>query len=250
MNLEEIRRNWTPPQELSGSRIRPVRLSGKGKVFVALAVLLPVFGILMSAFLYRQGAQQMLQRQRLATEGVPAQATITRLWRTGGKNETWRVRYQYTVDGRTLEQSHDAPRRIWQTLATGDAIPIRYIPSAPEISHPTAWAVNVMPQWVPFLTGGIFLPLGVLFWWEIRQEWLLLSEGKAAPGIVTSVRRNKQVHARYDFAPFEGSIRRGRSDVCRTNIPSVGQMVTILYDPDNPRRNTMYPTKMVRLDRD
>jgi hypothetical protein len=42
-------------------------------------------------------------------------------------------------------------------------------------------------------------------------------------------------------------VLQGRAQTA-TKPAAVGSLVTVIYDPDNPRRNTLYPMCMVRPD--
>ncbi len=85
--------------------------------------------------------------------------------------------------------------------------------------------------------------------WSLQRQRRLLTEGRPAPGIVTRLSRTKggmQVY--YDFLLLSGSVAKGSSGPV-SKPPGIGQTVCVLYNPDNPRRNAIYPLCLVKEDR-
>lgn len=75
----------------------------------------------------------------------------------------------------------------------------------------------------------------------------LLRWGKAAKGIVTMTRTPDAVgvvlNVKYEFMDASGNLIRGKSQV---RAP-VGDILTVLYDPKNPKRNCGYPVPAFEL---
>jgi hypothetical protein len=53
---------------------------------------------------------------------------------------------------------------------------------------------------------------------------------------------------KYEFPLVEGGIGKGKGSPSRKPL-AVGSTITVIYDRDNPRRNSPYPMEMVRIDR-
>src|SRR5258705_156658 len=105
-----------------------------------------------------------------------------------------------------------------------------------------------MATWAAWLIGAATaFPGGLVLPFLIRRERKLLSDGRAAPGVVTRLSRSQHgsmVH--YEFAIAGGGFAKGKTGPSH-KPPPVGATVPVLYDPENPRRNRMYPFSMVKL---
>ena len=247
MTLQEIDSNWTPPPELGYSGLRPVRLAPGGYAAIFFIGSLLLGGFLLGQLIWNQSNRQTANRERLAREGVPATATIERLWRSDDKEQSPRMKYTFSQDGAPWSNQCEVPANIWRKSRPGDPIAIRYVPSNPRISHPVDWPMPVTPMWVVavvplcFLTGSGFLA------YVVQRQWRLLSEGRPAPAVITRSRnRRNRTILNYEFRMLNGSIRKGRCDSRRRLAE--GELVCVLYDPENPRSSGIYPFHFVRLD--
>jgi hypothetical protein len=174
---------------------------------------------------------------------------VVELWRASNKEHERRMRYRFMVEGRVFTATTKVPRAIWERLKVGAPLPVQYVPADPAINHPAEWERGATPAWLPFLFGPFFGGLGILMYWAIRRQWRLLGEGRPAPGVVTSVKRtDKAVIVKYEFRLLSGAVQKGRGSASsRKSFPGVGAVVCVLYDPDNPRRNALYPLQLVRM---
>jgi len=82
----------------------------------------------------------------------------------------------------------------------------------------------------------------------LRQRRLLRS-GQPAPGIVTRVSGQNARTVRYRFLGGNGHPVKGKLGNYRYPI-GLRDVVTVLYDPYRPRRNTLYPSALFRLQND
>ncbi|MBL8173319.1 MAG: hypothetical protein JNK48_01530, partial [Bryobacterales bacterium] len=75
----------------------------------------------------------------------------------------------------------------------------------------------------------------------------LLAEGRIAPGVITGVKEaHGHKHAyRYEFPLLSGGVGQGKMYPTH-NAHFVGEKVCVVYLPDNPDRNALYPLSMVR----
>jgi hypothetical protein len=239
--------DWTPPDGLGYSSARPVQLAAGGWVLVVLGALFLIGGPLLAWFLSGQIERDKERNRLLAEQGVETTATIVRVWRESDKEGTHMVSYRFSADGSEITGRSKMYRNVWSNLHTGDSLPIRYLPLRPEVNHPAQATPGPAPDWVPWLVSGFFVWPPFLFWWMIRRQTGLLAEGRPAPATVTQIRRAKQVIAYYEFRLLDGAVVKGRSQVSRRNIPQPGQQATVLYLPDNPKRNALYPLELVKL---
>jgi len=249
MNLEELARNWKPPDGLSYSGLRPVRLTRTGIALVAVVLALTIGGLAGGALMAARSRRETANREALDARGVSEQAVVVRLWRSGDKEHKPRLSYRFTVEGREMLASKSAPLSIWRSLEPGAILPIRYDPADFANSHPTAWDPEVTPWWLAWLLPLSVMPGPLAILWNLRRQWRLLAEGRPAPGIVTESKRGgRNASVRYDFRLMNGSVRSSRSALKSSkSLPPVGSAVCVLYDPENPRRSGRYPFPLVRL---
>lgn len=245
----DVLRSWRPPGEIAGQGPRAVRLTGCGIALMILSLLMFAGAIAVDVFLSRKAARESATRAALDSGSVETQATVTRHWRTGGKSDTPMIAYRFEHGGRIYHGSTSVPRAMWSELQMGSPIAVRFVPTEPEINHPSDWAVEVMPRWTPVGVASIFALTGVLPMIMVRRQTRLLSDGRAAPARVTGFRRVKQAYTiLYEFPLPGGGTRKGRGGRVRIE-PQTGSLVTVLYDPENPKRNAPYPLELARIDR-
>jgi hypothetical protein len=247
---DELRRNWRPPEGLERSRPRRVSLTGSGKVVVALAVLLAAAAATAWIALQVIARKQAEEQSLLQTRGVDAEGRVTRLWRSGDKSHQRWVAYEFTAQGRAFAGRSKARKEFWNGLSVGAPLTVRYFPGDPQLNYPSGHPPEQIPSWLPHLIALSLLLTTGLIMWKVRRERWLLEEGRAAPGVVTEHRRTQHGKIyRYEFSLLSGGTARGSGPPGR-KPPAIGTAVCVLYDPDNPRRNTPYPLPLVRLARD
>ena len=246
---------WRIPPELERSLPRPVRLSGLGITNYVMALAALLFGVGMSFRvvhdeLHRQAENDSIVR-RLAAEGQETQATVTKLFTGLG----YVVNYDYTVDGRSYSRGAFITQQHWQALQVGDPLPIRYLPSDPAKAYPDGDPPNFQKHWdtsLP-LAGMILFFMGcfaAIFASRVGPQRRLLARGRPAHGIVTDCKEGSQGRSSgyfvsYEFPLTEGGQQQGKQFAGQPATP--GSTVTVLYDPDRPRRNALYPLSMVKL---
>jgi len=245
----DVIRNWRAPSEVAGSGPREVRLKGRGKFLIGVDVFLLAGGLVLGAFLSRQMTQQTAQRSALDASHVETHATVTRHWRSGDKSDTPMVAYRFEYDGRIYHGSTSAPQQEWKDLEVGSPIAVQFVPANPMVNHPSAWNMQVMPKWAPWITPAPLLAAGLLPIFIVQRDKRLLRDGRAAPARVTGHRRVKGgVALLYEFPLPDGKVQKGRGGQTRTP-PEVGSIVTVIYDSENPKRNSPYPLELARVER-
>jgi hypothetical protein len=242
-------------QELDRPLPRPVRLRGIGITLCVFALAWIVFGVGNAAHLCipelrRQAANDSLTR-RLTAEGRETEATVARLSSGAGLNA---VTYDYAIDGRSYEANALIASERWQSLQVGSPLAIRYLPSDPTQAYPEADPPNSrndLPTFLLVLCFALGFPLffAALCLSVLWRKRCLLAGGHAVHGVVTYCRAIQHSGGRYvlyySFPLPEGGMCQGRGH-SRAQLAE-GSIVTVLYDPNKPRRNAPYPMETVRL---
>src|SRR5512142_371933 len=170
----EATRNWRPPAEIAGQGPREARLSAGGIALTVLSLVMFLGAGVLYWFMSRQAAREAAERAALDAGSIEMQATVTRRWRTGGKSDTRMIAYEFQYQGRVYHGRSSAPRNEWQNLDVGSTLPIRFVPDSPEVNHPSAWAMRVMPPYLSALVAGIFALTGFLPMFMTRRQTALL----------------------------------------------------------------------------
>lgn len=240
--------NWTPPDGLGYSSLRPVQLTAAGIALLVLAGAMLLGAVAAGIGLGTTARRQAKDLRLLQEQGVNTDAQITRVWRSSGKDQQHLASYRFIVQDRAYTARKGVPARIWQTLRAGSSLPVRYLPSNPKVNHPTGWDDTPMPPLVPYLVFAAMAAVASVLTMLLRKQMQLLTEGRPAPGIVTGHRRTKDgTVIRYEFQLLNGATAKGRGQSRRP--PAIGSQICVLYDPENPRRNAPYPLCLVKLTR-
>ena len=247
MQLEEFDRHWTPPDSLGYSSLRPVRLTGQGKALIVISVTLVIGAVVLGVFLGGLSRRRTAEQRLLRTEGILADATVTRAWIDGGKDRQHFISYRFEYAGRAYTHRVETPRKIWPGLSKGSTIQVRIVPTQPSINHPIAWDAPAFPLWLACLIAGTMAALSLPPLILVRRQARLLAEGRPAPGRVTAIKNaDKAIQVQYEFRLLNGAIAKGRSNASKP--PVEGSPICVLYDPENPRCNALYPLSLVRAE--
>lgn len=189
-----------------------------------------------------------IERDRLLQEqGVAAAGTVNKVWEQSGKTPTPMVSYRFAAPSGEFTGQSVMRSEAWRGIQPGDPLVIRYLPSQPEVNRPAQGVPNPPPAWLAWMPLLMFVWPPILFWFMIRAQWRLLAEGVPVRAVVTRIGRSKKINAYFEFKIPAGSAVTGKSSVSSRNVPDVGAEVCVLYNPDNPRKNSLYPMEMVRL---
>lgn len=247
--LAEFERQWKAPRELTRALPRDVGLTKGGIVLTVLGVVFLIAAVVAAIGLGSKATRESAERRLLDAQGVPADAVITRLWRGADKEESPMAAYEFTHNGTVYRHSTRAPWKVWRTLSEGSTVAIRFLPQHPENNMPVDWKGDgPLPAVVPVIAFAIPAFGGLVLLGKLRSDRQLLSEGKAAMGIVRKTHRSShgQRAVTYEYALPGGSILKKRSGPTRKTLEP-GSMVTIIYDPDKPSRSAIYPMELVRV---
>ena len=247
--------DWTSPAELERPLPRPVRMTGMGILGVVLFLLFMAVPAFMISMAIRDDARAASYLRQMAAEGRETDAAVTRLWIShGSKGSTsWHVAYEYDVDGRTYRSQNAIARSHWESLQARGRLPVSYAASDPSRVYPTA---DPPRRTSPLLWGfvviftGLFVALPLAGIVGVFRSRRLLAEGMPARGRVTSCKRVQSRNGvsyviRYEFTAMDGTACQGKGSV-RMYTPE-GSSITVLYDPNLPRRNATYPMTMAKV---
>jgi len=248
--VTELERTFVPPPRLSSSRPRSVELTAGGRVLTVVAVAIFGVAIAVGIGMSRAAGRDANQYRALVERGVMTTAYVTRLWQ-GGDDEGRRVRYRFTVDDRSYDAQTQVSSARRRTLTVGSPIDVRYVPDDPRINRVGPTPRRGMPLWAPYVVATGIAAIGVLCLFGINRQRRLLSEGRAAPALVTALKTQRGTHGEkhrsitYDFPLMSGAVASGKSSTS-SKPPAVGSVICIIYDPECPKRNKAYPFDLVR----
>jgi hypothetical protein len=251
-NLRRLWDEWRPPAELERSRPRPVRFSGQGKFILVVMLALVAGGLIGAVLLSRESAAERRDDRLLALAGSDSEARITRLWRTSGKRGRCFAAYQFRAAEAVVTTSAAVSCGSWRSLTEGQSRKVRYIAGNPALNRLEGIAIgNRTPIWLAPFIGFILILSALLIARRLVIERRLLEEGHAAPGVVTKlgIRTDKGRKVHYEFATYSGTAMKGSFGPAHgKNALPPGTPIVVLYDRDDPKRNTRYPPSLFRLD--
>jgi hypothetical protein len=240
---------WSPPEELLSTRPREIRLTGLGKFLRIFSILMAVGSIALGIILYLKASSDLAQREDLTRRGISSSARITRLWKTSGKETRFWIAYAYPHAGQEYQGRIQLGRRDWAHLTQDSSIPVRFLPEDPGVHYLPGREGQLLPLWVPFLITPVLLAIGWLMHRSLASQSRLLMEGRPAPALVTEhkkVKNGQETH--YTFLLLNRAAADGKMDASK-NPPPLGGVLCVLYEPDRPRHNQVYPLSLVRTAR-
>ena len=235
--------------ELTHSRPRDVALTGGGRALVVFAVLLFVAAIVAGAGMYNAARRHAEERRAIVEEGVTTTGVVTRLRSDG--DDRRRVGYEFAVNGRVVRGEREVSTERRQTLVTGSPIDVRYLPSDPTVHDLGGRPRSGVPIALPFVFAPAIAAFGVLCLVRVHRQRRLLSEGRVASATVTGHATNHGSHGTkhrsitFTFPLLSGAMASGRSGAS-SKTPALGSVITVVYDPDQPRRHAVYPFSLVK----
>jgi len=251
--LIEVQNEWRAPAELLACPMpRPVQLRWQGKVMAAITGLVLVFAVFVTSTAISFAVREETLLSNLEHQGVAAEAEILKKWVVRRDKSTRRyVLYRFQAAGRTYEAQATVASASYEGVRVGDRVPVRYVASRPEHSRLALerdlTAVR-LGAWLTLLLPALFVPFLWMVSYPLRVQRKLVQWGQPAGAVVTKVSPTKGgMHVAYQFLEMAGNVVSGSTVVDRAEAPNPGQKVTILYDPQKPSRNTLYPAPMVQV---
>lgn len=242
-------RGFTLPRELMRSAPRDVRLTRGGRALVAVAWLLAIAGITSGALLYREARRQADAFASFDRGAVSTTAIVDRLWRKKGDGEPAYAGFHFVVNGERVEGQVRMRTSAWRELRVAGPLGVRYLPDEPD-----RWAVDgardgPLAAPVAYVVATIPTVASLLCMAAVRRQRTLLSEGRAAPARITTLKKRHGSHGathheiRYEFPLLGGGMAAGRAAAPKSSV--VGSTIFVVYDPDRPARNQPYPFSLV-----
>jgi len=195
----------------------------------------------------RRHTENESRARRLMAEGRDTEAAVTGLSSRG-------VYYHYTLDGRNYDAYAAIASEHSHKLQVGSSLTVRYLPSDPAHAYPSrnprSRAEDQLIVWLmPCLLLGFPLTFATLQLSFVWPQHRLLAGGHASRAVVTRCRvsqgRSAGYVLYYEFPVPDSGLCQGKGS---SGPPlAEGSVVTVLYDPNNPRRNAPYPMDTVRL---
>ena len=138
---------------------------------------------------------------------------------------------------------------VWRGLRVGSSVRVRYLEEDPGRWIVAGQRISRMPYGVAYLVSGVLGVIALICAFAISHQRSLLVEGRAAPAVVTELKKHHGTHGssyremRYEFPLLDGGVATGKAGASKTS--AVGATLVVLYDPNNPHRNHPYPFSLV-----
>lgn len=197
------------------------------------------------------GSQISENAVRLDAEGLEAVATVidkrqyARSSGTGTATTTYyNLRYHFPIGGGALHYGNrDVSRDFYQSVEVGSAIPIRYLPSDPDLHEIEAGAVGNNALYAT-LFGSVLAVCGLLLLWlqvrTVTRMATVRDRGARADATVEAVQLTPGANRiAFRYPDSQGVDRTGHSIAGRRwRVRGVepGDLVPIRYDPQRPQR--------------
>jgi hypothetical protein len=243
---------WQMPPELERGIPRPVEITWAGRALAAAIGLLVVGGLAAGILLHLSTERERARSARLEREGAPAAGVVIRTGRSSGKDGQHYIVYSYAAAGRDYERRITVRRRDIDRFPVGAPVEARYLPEEPGRSWPLGYEPSGPPLWVALVVPLSLWVMAPVAGRALLWQRSLLEEGRGARAVVLNSKRVHRRHsqhayrAEYEFQTLSGATRRVRLDSTRQPAPP-GSIVTILYDPNNPRKAVAYPVPLYRI---
>jgi hypothetical protein len=238
---------------LNHSTPRQVRATALGRMVVVAALAVLAAGLWGETEILRRVTASERRASLFATERIVTGGAVVRAEpRRDGNDRRSRVHYEYAVAGQNYTGTTTMATADRDKYPTGAPVAVWYLPSEPSESWLDGFSPSLGPTWpaivVPLASGLAALWLILL----VRRQLNLLTHGRAAIAVVTRVDKKRGEHGtswrvHYEWTLLSGATRRGAYKVGKKQPPDVGAEIPILYERDNPSRNSKYPLSLVTL---
>jgi uncharacterized protein DUF3592 len=196
-------------------------------------------------------AARRFERDAVTAQAAVVGTSLDAASRDGNQSTRYLVMYRFTPsNGAALEQTEEIPLELWETLAAGDAVTVRYLADDPG----TARMRSPTPAWVPPLVATLTASFAVLGLFIARPGWRRLlvlvrvqRSGATARATVIDVapagvliNRVPQWRLKYEFRDARGERHEGESDYMRPHEAAewqTGDCGTVLYDRNRAADN-------------
>jgi hypothetical protein len=245
----EYLRGFMPPPGLSRSAPRDVRLTPSGRVLTGVVWLLAIAAVPIGVLLYREARREFEASATFARESVAATAVVDRLWRKNGDGNPTFAAIHFDAGDARVSGEVRMRASLWREQRVGAPIAVRFLPGDPQRWQLEADPEDGMPIWLAYVVSAGMAILSLGCGAMVRRQRTLLSNGRAAPGRITSLRKHHGAHGKshqeiaYEFPLLGGGTATGRATASKA--AAVGGTICVVYDPDRPGRNQPYPFSLV-----
>jgi uncharacterized protein DUF3592 len=239
------------PPGLKQSTPREVELTGTGRALFIVAMAVVAASIVIGVVMSRAFRDQAADRIAFAADSTTAEAEVTRLWQTSGDSHRRMVDYRFRTPAGSFAGRSRLSTAQWRSLRVGDRLSIRYRVSDPEESYAGNGGPNAPPLWLPWVIAAAIAAGGVGMLAVVRFERRLLELGRIAQGVVLTHHVHRSSHGgkhrsmTWEFPLLSGARMTGKGSTSSTP-PAIGSALTIIYDPERPKRSRPYPLTLVR----
>ena len=241
--------------ELERSAPRDVGLTRGGRALTLVAWLLVAGAVAGGVALHVEAERQSQAASDFDQRSVTASAVVDRLWRKNSdEDKPAFAAFHFDANGARIDGESRLPLRQWRRLSTGSTVPLRYLPENPSRFVLAGQRRGGMPLAVPYVISSILAALALVCFAAVQWQRRLLSEGRPASAVVTAVRKHKGSHGAthseiaYEFRVLAGTVATGKSTAGKPAV--VGARISVVYDPEQPKRNRPYPFSLVTLNRE
>ena len=242
------------PPALLTSTPRQVRIAPRGAALMIVAAALVAVGMWGAVELRRRAETAERHVQLFGSERLLAAGDVIRL-RKRGDDDDDRVtaHYRYIARGRELMGATTLRRGERNRYAVGSTVGVWYLPSEPDASWLDGYQPRQQPYWpataVPLACGVAAFAMILV----VRRQWNLLESGRPTLATVTKIDKKRSDHGTYWVVHYEWSTLNGATRLgkyrhgSKRTVPSVGEVMPILYDRDNTFRSRKYPMTFVTV---
>jgi hypothetical protein len=220
---------------------------------MALAWLLAAVAVVAGIALHLEAQRQLRAASDFDRRAVSANAVVDRLWRKTGDGKPAYAAFHFDANGARIAGESRMRLAVWRELRTGSTMTVRYLPESPRSFVVAGERRGRLPVVVPYAVSTTLAVAALLCVGAVRRQRVLLSEGRPARAVVTTVKKSKGAHGEthramvYQFRVLAGTIATGKGAAGKDS--DVGTTISIVYDPERPTRNRPYPFSLVTLKR-
>jgi hypothetical protein len=237
------------PAELSAQPPRNVRMTGTGWTNVIAIMVFLGLAVAWAFHVYGKSMPILRVRSALRTGASEAAGQITREWASGRKgNSAHHISYAFQVGGNIYNGDSTVPYAIWKQLKNDSDVKIGYLPTDPAINHPVDWEESTWSIWSPLMVALPPALGGFALFMMLLSQRRLLVEGLSAQARITEFKKGNRggFIMKYEFRTETGDlVASGCSGV---ETQEIGSTVRVLYLPNRPHRNQIYPIETFRVD--
>ena len=240
------------PPELERSAPRDVGLTAGGRALIVLAWLLAAAASGAGIALHFEARRQSDTASDFDRCSVSASAVVDRLWRKTGDGKPAYAAFHFDANGTRIDGESRMRLPVWRELRAGATIAVHYLPENPRNFVVAGQRRDRMRFAVPYAVTLALAALALLCTGAVRRQRRLLSEGRPARAVVTKVKKKKGAHGAsyreifYEFRVLAGTKATGKA--VATTSAEEGGTISVVYDPERPAWNRLYPFPLVTLD--